>query len=283
MLKPTKKTYEIGISPCPNDVFIFSAILQNRIQLSFPFKIFFADIELLNKYSLTHKGEVTRYRKKYPDFLKLSFATAFANEHYEPLSTGSAIGKGCGPLLVGMSEEIKTNAVTASPGKNTTADLLLRMFFPELKKRYYTLFSEIPKEIKRGCVAQGAIIHETRFLCDRYELKTIADMGQLWEKKTGLPLPLGGIFAEKTVPVEIRDELNAALKKSIKMAWENLTNTISLCSHHSAEKDTETIEKHIRLYVNDFTDDWGSQGQAAVFKLQEAFHKLTGKDDKEMS
>ena len=177
---------KLGLSPCPNDVFIFDALLHQKIDTQgLEFDVFFADVEQLNKWSL--KGNL--------DVSKLSFNAFFhCISKYILINSGSALGRNCGPLLIKKPKRVLTSkSIIAIPGEHTTANLLLNIAYPQYSNKVEILFSEIEESIILDKVDAGLIIHETRFTYQKNELEKVIDLGEFWEKKTCLPLPLGGI------------------------------------------------------------------------------------------
>lgn len=257
------KTISLGYSPCPNDTFIFYALVHKKIDTGdFNFKEILLDVETLNKKALS--GEL--------DITKVSYH-AFANlrENYCLLRSGGALGKGCGPLVVAKKEfEVKDliGKKIAIPGELTTAYLLFQLFEPSFKNNVKIIaFNEIINVVKSEEVDAGLIIHESRFTYESYGLKKIIDLGKWWEKETGLPIPLGCIIAKRSLGKDFINEIDGMIKKSVLYAVNNRDETMEYVKRHSQELDDSVIDKHIGLYVNDYSIDIGEDGVAAVKEL----------------
>lgn len=259
----------LGFSPCPNDTFIFDAMVNNKIDTNdFSFDTHLEDVETLNNWALQGKLAVT----------KLSFAVYLkVKDQYELLNSGSALGRGCGPLLIAKKdmplEEIK-NMTVAIPGENTTANLLFSIAFPEAKNKKVMLFSEIENAVLNGDVDAGVIIHENRFTYQLKGLVKLMDMGEYWEQTTGNPIPLGGIFIRKDVPEATRAELDTLIHKSLQNSYTTYPQLSEYVKSHAQEMDESVMRQHIDLYVNDFSLDLGTEGKAAVTALMTAAEKI---------
>lgn len=254
----------IGISPCPNDTFIFDAIFHQRIDLEgLQFEFRFHDVETLN-----HKAMSVDL-----DVIKVSFFTyLLLRQKFELLESGSAMGFGTGPLLISKNEytnEDLPHLTVAIPGHFTTAHMLFRMFARSVKKKEFMLFSEIEDAILRGEVDAGVIIHENRFTYEKRGLKKIVDLGSHWEKLTGAPIPLGGIVARKGLGADTIKKLNRIMHRSVKFALEHPEVAMPFVKQHAQEMAEDVMKKHIQLYVNENTLKIGTEGKAAIKKLQE--------------
>ena len=252
----------LGFSPCPNDTFIFEAMANNRIDNEgLEFDYFTADVEELNKRAA--KGET--------DITKISCAAyPFVAEHYMILDTGSALGFRNGPLLVskhGIHRGTLPEMRIAIPGKHTTANLLFTMAFPNVKNKVEYLFSDIEEAVIKGEVDAGLLIHETRFTYQKKGLILLANMGEFWEHRVGLPLPLGVIGINRRVPMEVALKVNRIINRSLEKAYSDVTPTYFFVKDHARELDPKAISSHIKLFVNDFTSDLGVKGKAAILKL----------------
>ncbi|MFB6455154.1 1,4-dihydroxy-6-naphthoate synthase [Chitinophaga sp. Hz27] len=258
----------LGFSPCPNDTFIFDAMVNNKIDTNgFTFDTNLEDVETLNNWAIQGKLDVT----------KLSFAVYLkVRDQYELLNSGSALGRGCGPLLISREEipleDIK-NKTIAIPGENTTANLLFSIAFPEAKNKKIMVFSEIENAVLNGDVDAGVIIHENRFTYQLKGLKKLMDMGEYWEQTTGNPIPLGGIFIKKDIPAEKRAELDKLIHSSLQHSFSVYPELSSYITSHAQEMDEKVMRQHIDLYVNDFSLDLGQEGHAAVNALMTAAEK----------
>ncbi len=266
--------YTLGFSPCPNDTFIFDALINNKIAADgIEFIPVIADVEELNNKAFNKELDIT----------KLSFF-AFANvaSDYELLDSGSALGKNCGPILISKNEYTLSdveNLSIAIPGKNTTANSLLGIAFPNAKNKKEMLFSEIEEAIIIGRVEAGVIIHENRFTYQAKGLKKIIDLGEYWETLTHMPIPLGGIAIRKDIPVEDKQKINRLLRKSIDFAMNNPASSSAFIKKLAQEMDEEVINKHIQLYVNNYTRDLGTEGKKGIVNYFERIYQagITGK------
>jgi 1,4-dihydroxy-6-naphthoate synthase len=254
------KPLSLGFSPCPNDTFIFSALVKTMDQTSAPLfaKPLLEDVETLNRWALEHRLDVT----------KLSFhALGHVLAEYCVLQTGSALGRGCGPLLVApshLSIEQLTGCTIAIPGKYTTAALLFSMFLPDCKQQVEMSFEHIMDAVQRGEVDAGVIIHESRFTYQRYDLVCLQDLGQWWEDTSGLPIPLGCIAAKRSLGAERIKEIEHHIRSSLETAYANPEACMEYVRVHAQETEDEVIQSHIDLYVNHFSVDLGAEGRAAI-------------------
>ena len=254
------KQLSLHISPCPNDTFAFDALVNGRIDHDFDLAVEYHDIEELNEGVL--RGE--------PDISKISYAVyPLVAEKYALLDSGSALGRGNGQLLVrrkGKTGKIRT---VASPGLNTTANALLRRYFPEVEEVHQMLFSEIAEAVERGDVDAGVLIHEGRFVYERRNLELVADLGKLWESETNLPLPLGAIIVKRELGEDIISKFDKLLADSVRYAFANPLVSRDFVKQHAQELEDDVIDKHISLFVNDYTISLGEEGRKAVEKLIE--------------
>lgn len=236
----------LGLSPCPNDTFIFDALLHKKIDTQgIEFDVSFADVQQLNQWAF--KGQL--------DMTKLSF-NAFTRcvSAYVLLDSGSALGTNCGPLLIKKPDTLLTSSSTiAIPGIYTTANLLLGIANPEYSNKKEMLFSEIEDKVLSGDADAGLIIHENRFTYQQRGLKKVQDLGEFWEQKTGLPLPLGGIVIKRSIPYDIKKKVERVLRNSVKYALENRNSSLNFVKYHALEIDNDVIDSHIALYVNNYS------------------------------
>jgi 1,4-dihydroxy-6-naphthoate synthase len=259
----------LGFSPCPNDTFIFDAMVHGRIDTEgLEFDYFLADVEELNRKAF--KGEV--------QITKMSYhAYAYAAHNYLILDSGSALGRKNGPLLI-SKREISTDelesARIAIPGKYTTANLLFSIAWPGAIKKTEYLFSDIEKALLNDEVDAGLIIHETRFTYQKRGLKKIADMGEYWEKLTGMPIPLGTIVINRSVPEDVALKVNRILKRSLNYAYRDSVASYEFVAGNAREMDRDVMNNHIKLFVNEFTSDLGQEGRNAIMKLYEIAQKV---------
>ena len=257
----------LGFSPCPNDCFIFDAMLHGKIDTEgLKFKPIIEDVEALNKRAGSH---IPKGRKGQLDITKLSFfAYSKVQKDYSLLDSGAALGFGVGPLVISKkilhSKSLLSNLRIAIPGKNTTANLLFSLVYPLLKNKTEVLFSEIETEVMKGTFDVGVIIHESRFTYQQKGLKKVIDLGKWWEDKMKLPIPLGGIVIKKTFSKEMQNKVNRIIRRSVEFAFANPDLSKSFIKKHSQEMDDEVIRKHIELYVNEFSISLGKQGRKAV-------------------
>lgn len=252
----------LGFSPCPNDTFIFDAMLHGRIDTEgLEFEVYMEDVETLNRRAML--GEL--------DITKLSYhAFAYLLEKYVLLDAGSALGKNCGPLLIAkepMTDEAVENARIAIPGKFTTANFLFSLAFPNAKQKVETVFSDIESAILDGTVDAGLIIHENRFTYEQKGLKKIIDLGEFWETSTGMPIPLGGIVARRQLSDEILRKINRVMAKSVQFAFDNPAASRDFVRENAQEMEESVMNNHIQLYVNEYTKNLGGAGRAAIGKL----------------
>lgn len=252
----------LGFSPCPNDTFIFEAMVHGRVDTEgLEFDWFLADVEELNRRAV--EGSV--------DITKMSFhAYARTAQKYLILDSGSALGRSNGPLVVSrrpvMPDELD-DALIAIPGKYTTANLLFSIFWPGATRKREYLFSDIPGAVLSGEADAGLIIHETRFTFRSMGLTMVADTGAMWEKMTGLPVPLGGIVISRNIDPFVASKVERAIRRSIEYARSSPRESVDFIRQHARETDDEVTREHIKLYVNDFSLSLGEEGRRAIEKL----------------
>jgi 1,4-dihydroxy-6-naphthoate synthase len=251
----------LGYSPCPNDTFIFYGLVHGKIAAAPPVAEVLEDIETLNSMALANRL----------DAAKTSFhALAHLRDRYSLLRAGGALGRGCGPLVVARQElepEELHRLRVAIPGKLTTAALLLRLFDARVKNLVLMSFDRIMKAAQQGEVDAGVIIHESRFTYPQYGLKKVMDLGEWWEESTGRPLPLGGILARRALGQELIGRLDRALRASVEYAYSHPEQVHEYIRAHAQEMDEQVLRAHIELYVNEYTLDYGAQGEAAIREL----------------
>ncbi|MDR2887772.1 MAG: 1,4-dihydroxy-6-naphthoate synthase [Bacteroidales bacterium] len=252
----------LGFSPCPNDTFIFDAMIHGRVDTEdIEFDYFLADVEELNSKAKSAEVDIT----------KISFhAYCHVAAKYIMLDSGSALGFGAGPLLIGKPG-IDINSIAskkiAIPGKYTTANLLFGIAWPECRNKKEYLFSDIEEAIINGEVDAGLIIHETRFTYQKRGLVKIADMGEYWEQLVNLPVPLGTIVIKRTIPENTALKVNRILKRSLEYAISTPKASLDFVAGNAQAMDIDVMNSHINLYVNEFTLSLGSKGRAAIKKL----------------
>lgn len=254
------KNLSIGFSPCPNDTFIFHAMVHGLIDchdLNFEQPIL-EDVETLNKLAFESMLDVT----------KISFhALGHVLDDYVLLKAGSALGRGCGPLLVSgnkFAAEDLPHKTVAIPGRYTTAAMLLRMFAPGCQHTVEMRFDEIMPGIVAGKVDAGVIIHESRFTYIQHGLVLLQNLGAWWEETSGHPVPLGGIAARRSLGKEVVNRIDGCIAKSVRMALDDPDQGMAYIKQHAQELDDKVIRDHISLYVNSFSESLGPQGEDAV-------------------
>lgn len=254
---------KLSISPCPNDTFMFDAMINGRIDTEgLKFYVTFADIENLNKALLSGPS---------PDISKASYAVyPHLQDKYIVLNSGSALGKGNGPLLVAADPDTDITDYSmrvAIPGVNTTANLLLERLYPHLTLKRPYIFSEIMHAVGSGACDAGVLIHEGRFVYHHHGLYLLSDLGLEWERRTGLPLPLGAIVVSRSLPEETRRTVERVLRRSIEYAFANPDASAAFVKSHVQEMDDDVIKSHIALFVNDHSLNIGDTGRKAVQTL----------------
>jgi 1,4-dihydroxy-6-naphthoate synthase len=264
----------LGFSPCPNDTFIFDSLVHQQVPDSdLQFDVFLEDVETLNQWAFEGKLDITKL--SYSAFLHLT-------DTYQLLDSGSALGFGVGPLLVTTQEKASTirdlsdfleTARIAIPGKYTTANLLLSLAFPEAKnKKTEVLFSDIESAVLLGKYDAGLIIHENRFTYAERGLEKLMDCGAWWESETKAAIPLGGIVIKKSLPEEVKQKVQKAIKESLELSWDAYPKLSDFITAHAQEMSEEVMRKHIKLYVNEYSSSLASTGKSAVDTLfQQAF------------
>ena len=254
----------IGFSPCPNDCFMFDAIVNRRIDLEgLSFTPHLADVEALNRETFAGTADIT----------KLSYhAYAYCRKDYVLLDAGSALGRNCGPLLISARpiapEEVRAGQLRiAIPGVYTTANFLLGLAFPDATDRTPLVFSEIEGALLDGRFDAGLIIHENRFTYQAKGLHRIVDLGEFWEQETGTPIPLGAIAVRRSLPDAVQQTVNRLVRRSVEYAFANRDASLPYVRAHAQEMDEAVMYKHIDLYVNQFSVDLGDEGVRAVTTL----------------
>lgn len=256
--------FTLGFSPCPNDTFIFDALVNKKIDTDgFDFNVILEDVQTLNEWAL--QGKL--------DFSKISYSVyPLVNQQYNLLKSGGALGKGVGPLLIAKSkgENWKTNIENSSiaiPGKNTTAHFLFTQAFPSATNKQFIMFHEIEEAVLSGKVNAGVIIHENRFTYQQKGLVKLMDLGEYWEQTTGYPIPLGGIVANKKIDTSIQNKVDHLIRKSLEYAFIYYPLITDYVKQHSQEMSEDVMRQHIDLYVNNYSLDIGEDGMKAVEKM----------------
>ena len=265
----------LGFSPCPNDTFIFDALVNKKIDTDgLEFEAVLADVETLNQWALEGKLDIT----------KLSFPAFFKSlNNYTLLNAGSALGKGVGPLLITDSQQEITDdeinqASIALPGANTTANLLFTFAYPDARDKTFMLFSAIENALVNKETDLGVIIHENRFTYQEKGLKKVRDLGEYWEQKMELPLPLGGIAINQSVKRSLALRVNELIRKSLEFAFKNYPAIPEYVKQHSQEMSEDVMRQHIDLYVNNYSLDLGDEGRQAIEALHELFLELNNEE-----
>jgi 1,4-dihydroxy-6-naphthoate synthase len=254
-------TLSLAFSPCPNDCFMFDAIVNRRIDLEgLEFDVTLADIEALNRAAFAGAVDVT----------KVSFhALAYCAEAYVLLDAGSALGRNCGPLLISkrpisLAEVAGGGLSMAIPGQYTTANLLCGLAFPRARTKTEVLFSDIEPALLDGRFDAGVIIHENRFTYEAKGLRKIVDLGELWEAETGAPIPLGGIVTRRSLPDEVKSSMNRVMRRSVEYAFAHPQASLPFVRAHAQEMSEAVMYRHIDLYVNEYSVDLGAEGRRAI-------------------
>jgi 1,4-dihydroxy-6-naphthoate synthase len=259
-------TLTIGFSPCPNDCFMFDAIVHERIDLEgLELSPVIEDVEALNRRAFAGGIDAT----------KLSYhAFAHCARDYALLDAGSALGRGCGPLLISVrpitpDEVAAGNVRIAIPGTYTTANFLCGLAFPKARNKTELIFSEIEGAVLEGRVDAGLIIHENRFTYEAKGLRKIIDLGEYWETTTGAPIPLGGIAVSRSLPADVRQKMNRVMRRSVEYAFAHPEASRAFVRAHAQEMSEDVMRQHIALYVNQYSVDLGAEGRRAVATLFE--------------
>jgi 1,4-dihydroxy-6-naphthoate synthase len=254
----------LGFSPCPNDTFIFDALVNKKINIEgLEFEVVLEDVETLNKWSFEKKLDIT----------KLSYPAFFQNlDKYVLLNSGAALGKGVGPLLISKQNIQHSTfniqqATIALPGRNTTANLLFSFAYPEAKNKKHMIFSAIEESVLNEQTELGVIIHENRFTYQQKGLHKVTDLGEYWEEKMHAPIPLGGIAVRRSIDKETSLKINKLIRKSIEFAFSNYPLITEYVKQHSQEMSEDVMRQHIELYVNNFSIDLGIDGKQAIETL----------------
>jgi 1,4-dihydroxy-6-naphthoate synthase len=264
----------IGFSPCPNDTFIFDALVHGKIDTGdIQFEPILEDVETLNQWAIEGKLDIT----------KLSFPALFsAGNHYQLLDSGSALGKGVGPLLVTKENSSVTvpdinHRKVLLPGSNTTAHLLFSLAFPNATQKEFIVFSAIEEALLQNSQLLGVLIHENRFTYEKKGLSKIMDLGNFWEEHYKVPIPLGGIAIKRSFEQPLKKQLEEWIRNSLAYSWTNYPQLSLFVQSHAQEMEEEIMRKHITLYVNKFTHSLGEEGQRAIQILFEKYLQLQNK------
>ncbi len=261
----------LGFSPCPNDTFIFDALVNNKMDTEgLEFAARLEDVQTLNDWAAEGKLDIT----------KLSLPALFDNQNqYTLLSAGAALGNGVGPLLIARKMvDVRdiAHCTIAIPGENTTANFLLSFAFPSAKNKIPMLFSEIEEAVLQEKVDLGVIIHENRFTYQQKGLHRICDLGAVWEERQQAPIPLGCIAAKKSLGEEVIRKVEGLIRKSLELSFQNYPQISSYVQKHAQAMDEAVMRKHIELYVNDFSIDLKEAGRKAIQQFHEVYQQQKG-------
>ncbi|MFT4204771.1 MAG: 1,4-dihydroxy-6-naphthoate synthase [Chitinophagaceae bacterium] len=262
-------TFSLGFSPCPNDTFIFDALVNKKIDTEgLDFDIVLDDVQTLNNWA--QEGRL--------DFSKISYgALPLLLEQYVVLESGGALGMGVGPLLLAKEPMALDNVpagTIAIPGKDTTAHLLFSLAFPGARNKEFVVFNEVEDFVLDG-KGLGVIIHENRFTYQKRGLHKLMDLGDYWEKTTGVPIPLGGIIAKTILPKETILQVNRLIRKSIEYAYvHHSTQLADFVKIHAQEMEEAVMRQHIDLYVNRFSLSLGEKGRKAIHQVLDVYQGL---------
>jgi 1,4-dihydroxy-6-naphthoate synthase len=263
----------LGFSPCPNDTFIFDALVNGKLDTGdIRFEVFLEDVQTLNEWAQQGRLDVTK--------ISYGVLPKILND-YTVLESGGALGMGVGPLLISKSEipfgqhetlqQAVEKQVVAIPGENTTAHFLFSQVFPNARQKVFLRFDDIENWVSQNN-GLGVIIHENRFTYAAKGLHKWADLGEIWERQTGLPIPLGGIVAKNTLPREVMATIDNAIRQSLQLAWKSYPELSAYVKCHAQEMEEPVMRKHIELYVNEYSLSLGDQGKNAIFCLLQNFN-----------
>lgn len=262
----------LGFSPCPNDTFIFDALVNKKIDPGpFSWELALEDVQTLNEWAIQGKLDMS----------KISYGVWPLVQHeYQLLDAGGALGNAVGPLLIAKKsiarKEINMLRI-GIPGKNTTAHLLFSLAYPEAENKIFMAFHEIENAVLDGSIDAGVIIHENRFTYAAKGLVKLVDLGEFWEKKLHCPIPLGGIVLRKTMDAALASLLENKIRESIAFAWKNYPQLPPFVLKHSQEMEETVMRQHIELYVNAYSVTLGNPGRKAILQLTETYAKVNGR------
>ncbi len=261
----------LGFSPCPNDTFIFDALVNHKIDTGgLEFEVILEDVQTLNLWAIDGKLDIS----------KISYGVLpLLLEHYRVLNAGGALGMGVGPLLITNKKEISGQSDIAQysiaiPGVNTTAHLLFSLAYPKATNKKFMIFSSIEEAVLSGTADCGVIIHENRFTYQQKGLKKITDLGFYWENQTNTPIPLGGIVIRNEMELSLQQKVDRLIRQSIEFAFAHYPLITDYVKQHSQEMAESVMKQHIDLYVNKFSIDLGAEGKKAVFTLLDVYQQV---------
>ena len=261
--------FTLGFSPCPNDTFIFDALVNKKIDTEgLDFEVFLEDVQTLNQWAMQGKLDIS----------KISYGVLPLVLHqYRLLEAGGALGKGVGPLLISLQPRPLTainSSTIAIPGQQTTAHLLFSLAFPEARQKEFMVFSDIEDAVLSGKIDCGVIIHENRFTYQQKGLTKLMDLGEFWEKETGAPIPLGGIVFREDLDQTLSKKVNALIRKSLEYAFDHYPTLSDYVKAHAQEMDESVMRQHIDLYVNNYSLSLGKEGEKAIQTLLTTYSKI---------
>ena len=262
--------FTLGFSPCPNDTFIFDALVNHKIDTEgFEFDVVLEDVQTLNEWARDGKLDIS----------KISYGVLpLVLETYIVLNSGGALGKGVGPLLITKNEVRSTNEINnmhiAIPGVNTTAHMLFSLAYPEAKNKTFLVFHEIEEAVLSGKADAGVIIHENRFTYQQKGLHKVVDLGAYWEETIKVPIPLGGIVVKRFFDTEIQKKIDRLIRKSLEYAFSHYPIITDYVRQHSQEMEESVMKQHIDLYVNNYSLELGEDGKKAVQKLLNVYQQI---------
>lgn len=260
----------LGFSPCPNDTFIFDALVNKKIDTEgFEFDVYLHDVQTLNEHAINQQLDVS----------KISYGVLpLVLPNYIVLNSGGALGKGVGPLLISKKKVEDLSFVQhlniAIPGENTTAHMLFTYAFPQAANKKFLVFNQVENAVLNGDTDAGVIIHENRFTYHNKGLIKLMDLGEYWEQQTAAPIPLGGIVIKRSFSIEVQKKVDMLIRKSVEYSFSNYPALSTYVTEHSQEMSEDVMRKHIDLYVNDFSINLDESGKQAVIKLLEVYDHL---------
>ena len=260
----------IGFSPCPNDTFIFDALINKKIDTGdLSFEAVLEDVQTLNNYARAARLDIS----------KISYGVLpLVLGEYIVLTAGGALGKGVGPLLISKNDIAVTENINDKtiviPGENTTAHMLFSLAYPKAQHKKFIIFSDIEEAVINGRADLGVIIHENRFTYQQKGLKKVIDLGEYWEQQTQYPIPLGGIVMKRSFSTGLQKKADALIRKSVEYAFTNYPILAGYVKQHSQEMEEKVMRQHIDLYVNDYSIDLAEEGKEAVRKLLTVYQQV---------
>ena len=260
----------IGFSPCPNDTFIFDALINKKIDTGdLSFEAVLEDVQTLNNYARAGRLDIS----------KISYGVLpLVLGEYIVLTAGGALGKGVGPLLISKNDIAATENINDKtiviPGENTTAHMLFSLAYPKAQHKKFIIFSDIEEAVINGRADLGVIIHENRFTYQQKGLKKVIDLGEYWEQQTQYPIPLGGIVMKRSFSTGLQKKADALIRKSVEYAFTNYPILAGYVKQHSQEMEEKVMRQHIDLYVNDYSIDLAEEGKEAVRKLLTVYQQV---------